>query len=155
MWSRNFAWCREEVANFCLRDDSHVHICITGPEGRPIRPQCGKKHINLFFHDLNPARIRLSPRYQEDPAKGEEIIATCFKESQAVEIVRFVRASKPDETIVVNCAAGISRSPGVVLAFERFMGRNTDYIFERAEPNPHVTAVLTKVLGETNAANGH
>lgn len=148
---REFTWCRQELAEFCFKQSDHVHICITGPEGRAIRPQCGRKHINLFFQDLEPDKIRLREAYLKDPVRGEELIESCFKESQAREIVRFVNSTRPDEHIVVNCAAGISRSPGVVLAYERFYGRSTDYIFERADPNSHVAGVLGKVLRESNS----
>jgi predicted protein tyrosine phosphatase len=95
---------------------------------------------------MEPMKIRLSLHYQENPVRGEELIATCFKEAHALQIVGFVFTTPPEETIVVNCAAGISRSPGVVLAFERFYGRDTAYIYERAVPNSHVATVLGKVL---------
>jgi hypothetical protein len=53
-----------------------------------------------------------------------------FKPSQAKQIAEFVH--KHDGLIVVNCEAGLSRSPGVVLALRRFFGGDTEEVFQKA-----------------------
>ena len=143
---RNFKWCRQEVAEFCLLDEEHVHICITTPRSRAIRPRCGRTAINLFFHDLDPEAIRRTDAAIRDAAKAQELIDGCLTEQQAREIVAFVQATPEDKTVLINCEAGISRSPGVVLALRRHYGGDTEEVFNRAHPNVHVTSLVTRVL---------
>ena len=148
---RKFTWCRQELAEFCMQVGKHAHVCITSPEGRVISPECGYKALNLSFHDLEPGRIRQTEAYGRDSVRGEELIKRCFTEAQAHEIVAFVNKTDKDETIIVNCEAGISRSPGVVLAYRTFLGEEIESIYKRADPNQHVAAVLGKVLRESNS----
>lgn len=86
-----------------------------------------------------------------DPERGKEIIATCFNENQARQLVAYVKSTDPNETVVVNCEAGISRSPGVVLAFRRAQGEPTDDIFRLAWPNEHVTRLVEQAIRESNS----
>lgn len=123
-----------------------MHICITGPEGRALHPSCGKRTLHQFFVDLTPERIRATEAYLKDPEKGKQKVAECFNERQAREMVAYVRSTSPDETVVINCEAGISRSPGAVLAFRRSQGDPTDDIFEKAWPNEHVTKLVEQAL---------
>lgn len=155
---RDFTWCRQEAAEWCVEYrhvegsvGKHVHICITGPEGLAITPNCGNKHINLFFQDLDPNKIRKTLKFAEDPARGQQIIETCFTEEHAQKIVEFVKSTDENETIIVNCAAGISRSPGVVLAYRLFTHQETESIFQKADPNIHVATTLYRVLHESRS----
>lgn len=151
---RSFTWCRQEAAEGCVEYrgvGKHVHICITGPEGLAITPNCGNKRINLFFRDNDPNKIRKTARFALDPVMGQYIIDECFTEEHAQRIVDFVNSTDEDETIVVNCAAGISRSPGVVLAYQLFNHQDTRYIFQRADPNIHVATTLYRVLHESRS----
>jgi predicted protein tyrosine phosphatase len=148
---RDFSWCRRELAEFCLREGEHVHICITDHTGKAIAPQCGKKHINLFFRDNDPNHVRKTLKFAEDPSLGEQLISECFTEGHAQQIIDFVKSTSEDETIIVNCAAGISRSPGVVLAYRLFNSLDTKYIFEQADPNLHVATTLYRVLHESRS----
>lgn len=146
---RDFTWCRQEIAEDCRWGGGHVHICITGPEGRKITPICGQKALNLFFHDLDPEAIKRTEAYAKNPAIGEDLITKCFTEDQARQMVAFVKSTDEDETIIINCEAGISRSPGAVLAFRRFYGDPfAEDVFNKAHPNIHVTSTLTRVLRE-------
>lgn len=75
---RKFAWCRQELAETCTRCDEHVHIVITTPGYRRIMPSCKKVTLRLFFHDLEPDKIRKLPLFIQDPVKGQERIDGCF-----------------------------------------------------------------------------
>lgn len=125
----------------------HVHVAIRGVESlRENMPNCTGALLEVAFQDLDPNTIRKSPLYATKPEKGDELIETCMKEAHAVQIAAFVAATPDDKLIVVNCAGGVSRSPGVVLALRRFYGGDTEEVFNKAHPNMHVTSLLTKVL---------
>lgn len=153
---RNFFWCPQEAALACRGTDVHYHICITGPEGRTIYPACGQKALHLYFRDQDPEAIRRTEAYAQHPAIGEELIRQCFTEDQAKEMAAFVKATpdSDDTYVIVNCEAGLSRSPGTVLAFRRFYGGDVDEPFRKAHPNIHVASVLGKVLREQNCPDG-
>lgn len=142
---RNFTWCRQELAKDCQLVGNHVHICIATPGGRTIAPSCGFKTLNLFFHDLDPEAIRRTNAFADDPDKGQQMIDNCFTIDQAKEIASFVNVTNED--IQVNCEAGISRSPGVVLALRRKYGGDTEEVYKKAHPNVHVASTLGRELG--------
>jgi len=142
---RNFTWRRQEIAEGCKRDDRHVHIVITSPKCREVTPRCGKPSLQLFFYDLDPEAIRRTRAAGDDPVKAQELIEGCFSEAQARELAAFVEAHPED--VVANCEAGVSRSPGVVLALRRKYGGDTEEVFRKACPNIHVASVLGRELG--------
>lgn len=144
---REFTWCRQEIAEYCLLNGDHVHISVTTPGYRVITPRCGRKTLNMLFHDLDPAAIRRTEAFEKDPKKGQELIDGCFTEAQAADMAVYVRQTGEDETVIINCEAGISRSPGIVLAFRRRYGGDTEEVFKKACPNIHVASVLGRVLG--------
>lgn len=146
---RDFRWCPQEVAEDCWFDEEHVHICITTPGYRKITPRCGRKAINLFFRDQEPDDIRATSAFAKDPIKGQQVVDECFTESQALAISTFVAETPEAVTVVVNCEAGFSRSPAVVLALRKRYGGDLQ---PRAhiDPNKHVISTLEKVLGGTN-----
>jgi predicted protein tyrosine phosphatase len=142
---REFRWCRQELAEGCEKVDRHVHVCICTPGGRQIYPKCGRQTLSLAFHDLDPEAIRRTMAHYKDPAKGQELIDNCMTEAHAKLIAEFV--GDFDLTVIVNCEAGISRSPGVVLALRRKYGGDTEECYREAHPNIHVASMLGKVLG--------
>jgi hypothetical protein len=144
---REFIWCRQEIAEYCLSDGVHIHVCVTTPGYRVIRPRCGRVTLNMLFHDLDPAAIRRTEAFAKDPKRGQELIDGCFTEAQAAEMAGFVAKADKDHMVIVNCEAGISRSPGIVLAFRRAYGGDTEAVFKKACPNIHVASVLGKELG--------
>jgi predicted protein tyrosine phosphatase len=144
---RQFTWCRQEIAENCKWGGEHVHIVITTPGYRRIMPSCKKTTLRLFFHDLEPDKIRKTVLFAKDPAKGQETIDGCFSEQHAHDIVRFVGATDKDETIIVNCEAGVSRSPAVVMALWKAQGEEIESVYRKAHPNIHVANTLGRVLG--------
>jgi hypothetical protein len=145
---KTFTWCRRELAEGCLEQAPHVHICITGPDCRGIAPKCGAQKLQLFFYDLDPEKIKRTSAFADDPEKGKAMLAGCFSETQARRISAFVAATPDDTAIIVNCEAGVSRSPAVVLALRRHYGGDTEEVFKRAVPNIHVSSILSRVLRE-------
>lgn len=142
---RVFSWCRQELAEDCHFEGDHVHIVIASPEGRTIIPHCRKTTLRMFFYDLDPEAIKRTSAFATDPVKGQKLIDGCFTPEHATHIARFIEATQ--ETVVVNCEAGISRSPAVVLALRRKYGGDTEECFKRACPNIHVASMLGRELG--------
>lgn len=143
---RDFTWCPQEVAERCDQERDHVHIIIASPKGRFIHPPCRKTMLRLFFYDLDPEAIRRTEAFKNDAAKGQELIDGCFTEEHAGHIELFVRSTDPSD-VIVNCEAGVSRSPGVVLALRRKYGGDTEWVYKRSHPNIHVASLLGKALG--------
>lgn len=142
---RDFWWCRQEIAEACHLDEEHVHICITTPGYRQITPRCGCESLCLQFFDLDPEALRRLP------SCPPERIAGCMHDGQARQIVEFVRRTPESKIVVVNCEAGISRSPGVVLALRCLYGGDAHECFQKAYPNIHVASTLMRILQEHQA----
>jgi predicted protein tyrosine phosphatase len=130
---KTFVWCPRETAKLCHHrfTEPHVHIGIRNVDAEITKPGCSGGALFLEFHDLG----------DNAPA---ELHDGLFKPSQAKQIAEFVH--KHDGLIVVNCEAGLSRSPGVVLALRRFFGGDTEEVFQKAMPNIFVTSLLTRAL---------
>lgn len=144
---KTFVWCPEEVMVACQKyiKYPHAHIAIRSIGSKQQKPKCKGPTIRLEFYDLDPAAIARTNAFANDPVKGKELIDGCFKEKHAEQIVIFVEKIR-QKLIVVNCEAGISRSPGVVLALRRHYGGDVEEPFQRAAPNIHVASVLGRVL---------
>lgn len=143
---RLFRWCRQELAEGCKKQDWHVHVCITSPKYRNILPGCGRPSLRLSFHDLDPAQILSSRRAGDDMAKAQELVDGCMNLGQAEEIVLFLE-KHPEGDVIVNCEAGVSRSPGVVLALRTKFGGDVEAVYKSSCPNIYVANILGKVLG--------
>lgn len=143
---RDFTWGMQEVAENCLQERDHVHIVITSPGSRVIQLPCKKTTLRLFFVDLDPSAIRQSEAFANDAKRGQALIDACFTEEHAEHIELFVRSTDPSD-VIVNCEAGVSRSPAVVLALRQKYGGDADWVFKKAYPNLHVANVLGRVLG--------
>ncbi len=154
---KTFTWCPLEGIANCAKwwPPKHSHICIRSI-GAVVRksPSCDNPVIYMDFHDLDPEAIKRTGAFAKDPDKGEAYIKGCMQKSHAREIVKFVKNRPDDELIVVNCEAGVSRSPGVVLALRRFYGGDTEEPFNRAVPNIYVTTMVTKALRGRKKSEG-
>lgn len=145
---RDFKWCPQEGIKQCLMHVSrpHSHVCIRSVGATVTVPQCGKPALHLAFHDLEPDKIRVTGAFAKDPINEQKIIDECFTNDNAKAIVEFISGRPEDELIIVNCEAGVSRSPGVVLALRGFYGGDTNEVFDKAYPNMHVTNTLVDIL---------
>lgn len=150
-----FIWGPQEILQHCVDYFArpHAHIAIRSPGTRERFPVCGDSALLLQFHDLDPAAIRQTQHYKENPEEGDLLIDGCFEEEHAIQIDDFVRIHM-DKLIVVNCEAGISRSAGVVLALREFYLEDADEVYRKAIPNIHVATVLRKVLAERAFSRG-
>lgn len=142
MKKRKFIWTHEGGMSNRLLDDrlpaDHAHIVIRSIGRDVCKVPCRNPAIYLEFHDL------------DDRSPGD-YHAGLFQEKHARRIVNFLEALKGRSLIVVNCEAGVSRSPGVVLALRRHYGGDTEEIFKRAIPNIYVTNILSRALRESEA----
>lgn len=128
---RYFVWCSEREALACSMTVEHAHIVIRNPgESRKV-PPCGRTVLTMAFMDLG------------DNAP-EQFKSQLFTPEQAKHIVSFVESN--EVPIVVNCSAGVCRSPGVVLALRRHYGGDQEEVFRLALPNIFVTSILTRAL---------
>lgn len=144
---RHFTWCRQELARDCQKQDDHAHIIIASPETTTrIIPHCRQTSLRQWFYDLDPTAIRRTEAFAKNPGPGQKLIDGCFTQWHALEIRRFVWAVG-EIPVVVNCEAGISRSPGIVLALRRAYGMDTNDVYKTAHPNIHVASVLGQALG--------
>jgi hypothetical protein len=147
---KTFKWCPEIGMRTCkgFFPEPHSHICIRTNGAEIRKPQCDGPALYLDFVDLDPDAIRRTQAFARNPAKGEQAVNDCMNEAQARALVHFVQHTPDDKLIVVNCEAGVSRSPGVVLALRRHYGGDTEEIFHKACPNIHVTSMVTRALRE-------
>jgi predicted protein tyrosine phosphatase len=146
---KRFKWCPEIAIRKCLGffPEPHVHVCIRSVGAEIKTPECGNAALYLDFHDLDPEAIRRTALYEKDPSRGEDYARGCLNEQQACSIARFVADCPDDLLVVVNCEAGVSRSPGVVLALRRKYGGDTEECFRKAYPNIYVASMVGKELG--------
>jgi predicted protein tyrosine phosphatase len=145
---RTFVWCAQSMIKLCHRMNrpAHSHICIRSVGAQIVAPSCEGEALHLEFYDLDPDSIRRTRAFEGDPVRGQEIIDGCFTEAQAKAVVGFVGRRPDTELMVINCEAGVSRSPGVVLALRRHFGGDEREVFEKAIPNIYVTSMLFRAL---------
>lgn len=145
MSMEKYIWCRlEEARYYCGREDKHSHISIQSPGADSFTPKCKREMLSMFFVDFNPRALKRAKAGSKDPKKIDELVAACMKVEQAHEIVTFVE-DHPGP-IVVNCEAGVSRSPAVVMALREWYGGSVWDVIKHAAPNMHVAFTLATVL---------
>lgn len=71
--------------------------------------------------------------------------AVLFDEEMAEDIIRFVRANKNVDTLLIHCYAGQSRSKAVGAFVVKMAGRDDSKYFREGSPNKHVYDTLVKV----------
>lgn len=134
---------RYEVEEFDC-DEPYILISITCPKDTEPILRDSKTRLDVLkmrFHDWDiKAKELFDTKYPED---GKKMVF--FSEAHAQEIVKFVNQyfNKVD-LIVVNCAAGISRSAGVAAALSKCLTGEDAYFFERYIPNSLVYSTIIK-----------
>lgn len=134
--NKSFLWSPQMLAMKCslfIKEKNHAHICIRSVDAEEQNPQCDNPRLHLAFHDLG-----------ENAPEGYR--DGLFNEVHACEICVFISTVPDDHVIVVNCEAGVSRSPGVVLALRKYYGGDTEEIYTKAHPNIHVSSTLERVI---------
>lgn len=128
-----------------------VHLSISDPFLRARRPRrvCRRKVAALYlqFVDATPEEI------ENDPQR-EEIAPFRFGADHAERIVAFLDQHKNAAVdVVVNCEAGVSRSPAVAnFVLEYFGLRQAPFAPPRHYPNPRVLEVLREVVSRRRSA---
>lgn len=134
------------------RRDERVVISITTP-GTPkkstgycckaiLHDPSWKDILRLEFHDTDPKKK--GAKNQEEDIQ----VLKLFSESQAVEIMNFLKIHENDiDTVVVHCEAGISRSGAVAKFIAYLYGLRFPETYQLY--NNHVFSTLLKVYGES------
>lgn len=76
--------------------------------------------------------------------------SSAFTIEQAKTIVDFIKKNKNSNVFVIHCFAGLSRSAGVGVWVNNFIGFNELSFYQRhpkIQPNKHVVDLLNKVAG--------
>lgn len=144
MNEEKYTWCKLEEARDCERKDDHSHISIQSPDAKPFAVKCKREKLSMDFIDLDPREIMRTRTASFNPKRAEELAAGCMTVEEANQIVLFVEAHPGP--IVVNCEAGISRSPGLVMALREWYGGSVHDVLRNAVPNMHVAFTMAYVL---------
>lgn len=135
---------RDEVEKFDC-EKPYILISITCPKDIEPTLQISETRVDILkmrFHDwdIKAKELLLSDKYSVNPRTAEWVF---FSEAHAQEIIKFVNQhiNKVD-LIVVNCAAGISRSAGVAAALSKCLTGEDAYFFEHYIPNSLVYSTI-------------
>lgn len=125
----------------------YVMISITTPGSRDAefdRDSNRKDILRLQFHDID--------KMPEPVLHDQQLLQwdlTLFDDAMAKQVDQFVQQSfsKGITHIMCHCEAGISRSAGVIAAFEKYYhGSNGAVVFQRSHPNRLVYRLLLDQL---------
>lgn len=128
---------RQQIQAGVLVRGSYVVITIADPEmaRAAVKRQSGLLDVlSLHFHDAepwsgNPSNIRL------------------MDEHDARAIYDFVKEWKGKaDALVVNCVAGMSRSPAVAIGICQAMGWDCQDIIEDSQPNAYVLDLVFDIF---------
>jgi predicted protein tyrosine phosphatase len=110
---------------------------------------CCKHVLTLHFDDVNVFSLEeqgYSDWLKEECKAGKIRV---FDDSFAYLIRNFIKEVLEDEditTLIVHCAAGVSRSPAVAAAISQYLYGDDGNFFETQVPNKYVYEVLLKYL---------
>ncbi len=121
----------EEMAG---KKDTYAVISIqdTHTEGFGFtfsKSRCCRDVLTLYFDDI----------VREVPG------VSLFSEDQAEAVIRFIRANKDVDSLLVHCYGGESRSRAVAAFAVRMLGSDNTKYFETGHPNRHVYDTLIRV----------
>ena len=124
-----------------------------------------EKHIVISISDLDQEDANLSKDSESyrlaslflkfsdfdgyTPQMPEEIKKSLFNKELAILVWNLIDTYKDEiDLIVVNCEAGISRSPGMVAAISKILNGEDDYFFKHFLPNMLVYRTMLNVKEE-------
>jgi predicted protein tyrosine phosphatase len=136
---------RDAVQKFDC-EKPYILISITCPKDTEPTLLASKTRLGVLklrFHDWdNHAKEHLTTKYKDEVDAGKWVF---FNEEHARKIIKFVKEYQDKvEVIVVNCAAGISRSAGVAASLSKCMTGDDIYFFNHYLPNSLVYATMIK-----------
>jgi predicted protein tyrosine phosphatase len=124
---------RDKVAFISINDTFET-------DEKPFFAHNKKNVLVLFFDDVTE---------DMDLAWGK---AKCFTKEQGIEVVDFLDKIKDADTLIVHCAAGVSRSGAVGKFAAEYLG--VDYNeFRNANPRIHPNNTVIRIL--KNITNGY
>lgn len=133
---RNIPRALTEDMRFLKDDDVWISI---GEPGCDESIRASDFHMD-FWDIINPVPAIGGTKY--DLKEGEELLP--MTEKQAEELYTFLCLNR-DKNIVVNCAAGISRSGAVCRFCEDYLGHEWEPMSKlHAQPNIHVYNLLRR-----------
>lgn len=114
-----------------------------------IFPKNCINNLSISFFDTTPNDWNNILRYIPEASKEQDL----FNENHAKQIIKFLGILKIETTLLIHCAAGISRSGAVGLFASRYLNiddKNFRKLNPNVCPNPHVLDILNKVSGINN-----
>jgi predicted protein tyrosine phosphatase len=118
-------------------DEPYILISISSR----LSPGWGRKPINLL---PDPNRLAALLIQFDDCSPNERLVAKPLLKKEARQIWQFFHQWQDSiELLVVNCEAGISRSPAVAAAILESIGQDSSYCYHRRfMPNFYVKKVM-------------
>lgn len=139
-------------ARLLLWGSSSRVISVASPGGQVFEPELpvpgeGPDLCVLFFSDAAPdGQGVFRTRHASDPAlRKKNFRVVPFDERMAHKIADFLERTDPAKPLYVQCLGGISRSVALAQAIGEWAGEPPIY-GPIADPNPHVYAVMRRVL---------
>lgn len=127
-------YSRQAIEDAAAHEVPHIIISIRTPGDRHAILRTNEHTLNvlrLSFHDLNDAAM-------EHVEVRDQYEAECFNAEHARRILAIVKTNPDAQRLIVNCDAGISRSPAVAAALSKILARDDSYFFSRYCPNSRV-----------------
>jgi predicted protein tyrosine phosphatase len=105
----------------------------------------------FFAHDKKNVRVLFFDDVTEDMELAWGT-ARCFTKEQGIKVIEFLDEIKDVDTLIVHCAAGVSRSGAVGKFAAEYLG--VDYNeFRNTNPQIHPNNTVTRIL--KNIVNGY
>lgn len=121
-----------------------ISIGEPGQADNPLRDDPNRLAVlRLNFDDIDNPNPVLIGAIEENPRAWQ-----LMSDEQAADVVGFVEEWKDDvKLIVCHCAAGISRSAGVIAALTLWLeGREDEKIYKNHSPNQWVKSRILRAL---------
>ena len=125
-------------------NNSHVFISITAPGVIPVElPDNVFRRAELFLSFDDIENVKELAAFDRDP----ETWPIIFNYSHANKVMNLLLENIPYlSTILINCDSGVSKSPAVAAAIDRFFGGDGKIFFEKYQPNNLVFKILYSYL---------
>lgn len=106
-------------------------------------------HTDGFGFQFTPSKTcaDVLTLYFDDIDRNVEGLAL-FSEEQAEQIIRFIQKNRAEETLLIHCYGGESRSRAVGAFAMEMLGGSSKKLFETGHPNMHVYNTLKAVYSK-------
>lgn len=128
---------REELERYRWDAPQCVLISITDPDKAPAEIRQSDRCLEVLrlqFHDIQPG-----------PGAATIGGMTSMDADHARQIWQFVQRWRDEaQTLVVQCEAGMSRSPAVAAAVAEYLGQDSGVFFADYAPNRYIYEMLRR-----------